>query len=160
MSESRIVIRKAKEEDCEALLELIKELAIFEKAHQEVTVTLAHFKASVFSENPVWWALVACVIDADTQAEKIIGMALYYIRYSTWKGQRMYLEDIIVTEAWRSKGIGRMLMSQLIFEAKQKNLPAIMWQVLDWNTEAIKFYKRYNATFDHEWLNVTLDISK
>jgi ribosomal protein S18 acetylase RimI-like enzyme len=72
----------------------------------------------------------------------------------------MYLEDIIVTEAWRSKGIGRMLMSQLIFEAKQKNLPAIMWQVLDWNTEAIKFYKRYNATFDQEWLNVTLDISK
>jgi ribosomal protein S18 acetylase RimI-like enzyme len=160
MSESRIVIRKAKEEDCEALLELIRELAIFEKAPQEVTVTLAHFKASGFSENPVWWALVACVIDPETQAEKIIGMALYYIRYSTWKGQRMYLEDIIVTEAWRSKGIGRMLMSQLIFEAKQKNLPAIMWQVLDWNTEAIKFYKRYNATFDQEWLNVTLDISK
>lgn len=160
MSESRIVIRKAKEEDCEALLELIKELAIFEKAPQEVTVTLAHFKASGFSENPVWWALVACVIDPETHAEKIIGMALYYIRYSTWKGQRMYLEDIIVTEAWRSKGIGRMLMSQLIFEAKHKNLPAIMWQVLDWNTEAIKFYKRYNATFDHEWLNVTLDISK
>jgi ribosomal protein S18 acetylase RimI-like enzyme len=160
MSESRIVIRKAKEEDCEALLELIKELAIFEKAPQEVTVTLAHFKASGFSEKPVWWALVACVIDPETQAEKIIGMALYYIRYSTWKGQRMYLEDIIVTEAWRSKGIGRMLMSQLIFEAKLKNLPAIMWQVLDWNTEAIKFYKRYNATFDQEWLNVTLDISK
>ena len=159
MSESRIVIRKAQEEDCESLLELIKELAIFEKAPQEVTVTLAHFKASGFSENPVWWALVAWVIDPETQAEKIIGMALYYIRYSTWKGQRMYLEDIIVTEAWRSKGIGRMLMSQLIFEAKQKNLPAIMWQVLDWNTEAIKFYKRYNATFDQEWLNVTLDIS-
>lgn len=159
MSEPRIVIRKAQEEDCESLLELIKELAIFEKAAQEVSVTLEHFKASGFSSNPVWWALVACIVDPATQEEKIIGMALYYIRYSTWKGQRMYLEDIIVTEAWRSKGIGRMLMSQLIFEAKQKNLSAIMWQVLDWNTEAIKFYKRYNAVFDDEWLNVTLHIN-
>jgi ribosomal protein S18 acetylase RimI-like enzyme len=159
MSEPRIVIRKAQEEDCESLLELIKELAIFEKAPQEVSVTLEHFKESGFSSNPVWWALVACIVDPETQEEKIIGMALYYIRYSTWKGQRMYLEDIIVTEAWRSKGIGRMLMSQLIFEAKQKKLPAIMWQVLDWNTEAIKFYKRYNAVFDDEWLNVTLHIN-
>ena len=99
-----IQIRKAVKEDCERLMELVNELALYEKAPQEVTVTLEHFIESGFSEKPVWWALVA-------EAGGIIaGFALYYIRYSTWKGQTMYLEDILVTKAMRGKGIGGLLL--------------------------------------------------
>ena len=87
----------------------------------------------------------------------IQGFALYYIRYSTWKGQKMYLEDIIITEAYRNKGLGSKLMDVLIKEAADKNLHGLTWQVLHWNEPAIKFYKRYNARFDNEWVNVMLD---
>lgn len=143
-------IRSAKKEDCPSLLELIKELALYEKAPEEVTVTLSHFEESGFGEKPVWWAFVA---EENTQ---ILGFALYYIRYSTWKGQRMYLEDIIVTEAARGKGIGKMLMEQLIVEAKEKKLNGIVWQVLEWNEPAIRFYKKFNASFDAEWVNCSI----
>ena len=84
-------------------------------------------------------------------------MALYYIRYSTWKGQRMYLEDIIVSEKYRSQGFGKLLMDALIAEAKEKKFNGMLWQVLDWNENAIEFYKKYNADFDGEWINVSLD---
>jgi GNAT superfamily N-acetyltransferase len=147
-----INIRRAAEEDCPRLLELINELAIFEKAPQEVTVTLEHFSESGFGENPVWWAFVA---EADG---KIEGFALYYIRYSTWKGQRMYLEDILVTEKMRGKGIGKLLLDQLIIEAKEKKLKGIVWQVLEWNESAINFYKKYNSSFDAEWVNCAIEI--
>lgn len=145
-----VIIRSAKKEDCPRLLELIKELALYEKAPEEVTVTLSHFEESGFGEKPVWWAFVA---EKNTQ---ILGFALYYIRYSTWKGQRMYLEDIIVTEAARGKGIGKMLMEQLIVEAKEKKLNGIVWQVLEWNEPAIRFYKTFNASFDAEWVNCSI----
>ncbi len=88
----------------------------------------------------------------------ILGFALYYIRYSTWKGQRMYLEDILVTEQARGKGIGKLLMDQLIVEAKEKNFSGIVWQVLEWNEPAINFYKKYNAHFDAEWVNCSINI--
>jgi len=145
-----IQIRKAVAADCPRLLELVQELAEYEKALQEVTVTLEHFVESGFGANPVWWAFVA-EVDG-----KVQGFALYYIRYSTWKGQRMYLEDILVTESMRGKGLGKLLFDQLIEEAKERKLNGIVWQVLEWNEPAIKFYKKYDAAFDPEWVNCSI----
>ena len=147
-----ISIRRAVIEDCPRLLELITELAIYEKAPDDVTVTLEHFTESGFGEKPVWWAFVA------EQDGVIYGFALYYIRYSTWKGQAMYLEDIIVTESMRGKKIGKLLFDKLIEEAKEKKFNRIIWQVLDWNEPAINFYKKFNAEFDAEWLNCRIDV--
>ncbi len=147
-----ITIRRAIESDCPRLLELVKELALYEKAPEEVTVTLEHFTKSGFGEQPVWWAFVA------EENGVVQGFALYYIRYSTWKGQRMYLEDILVTEAMRGKGIGKLLFDRLIEEAKEKGMNGIVWQVLEWNEPAINFYKKYNASFDPEWVNCSISV--
>jgi GNAT superfamily N-acetyltransferase len=145
-----ILIRKAVRSDCARMMELIQELATYEKAPDEVTVSLSHFEESGFGANPVWWAFVA-------EANGIvIGMALYYVRYSTWKGQRMYLEDILVTEAMRGQKVGSQLMDTLIVEAKEKGFNGINWQVLEWNEPAINFYKKYNANFDPEWVNCSI----
>ena len=151
--EQKINIRRARKEDCPRLLELIRELALYEKAPDEVTVTEEHFTESGFGANPVWWAFVA-EVDGNVK-----GFALYYIRYSTWKGQRMYLEDILVTESWRGKGLGKLLFDRLIEEAKEKKLNGIVWQVLEWNEPAINFYKKYNACFDPEWVNCSIAVS-
>jgi GNAT superfamily N-acetyltransferase len=147
-----ITIRRAVESDCPRLLELVKELALYEKAPEEVTVTLEHFTKSGFGEQPVWWAFVA------EENGVVQGFALYYIRYSTWKGQRMYLEDILVTEAMRGKGLGKLLFDRLIEEAKEKGYNGIVWQVLEWNEPAINFYKKYNASFDPEWVNCSISV--
>jgi GNAT superfamily N-acetyltransferase len=145
-----ITIRRAVQEDCPRLMELIVELAVYEKAPNDVTVTMEHFVESGFGEKPVWWAFVA-------EADGVIqGFAMYYIRYSTWKGQAMYLEDLIVTESMRGKKLGKLLFEQLIEEAREKKFNRIIWQVLDWNEPAINFYKKYNTTFDGEWLNCCL----
>lgn len=146
----QITIRRAKIEDCSRIMELIQELADYEKAPEEVTVTLDHFRESGFGPNPVWWSFVA---EVDGKVE---GFALYYIRYSTWKGQRMYLEDILVTEQMRGKQLGKLLFDRLIVEAKEKNLQGMVWQVLEWNEPAINFYKKYNASFDGEWVNCSI----
>src|SRR5690606_15524376 len=144
-------IREAKKEDCPRILELIKELALYEKAPEQVTVTLAEMEESGIGVKPVWGALVVEV------NRVIVGIALYYDRYSTWKGRRLYLEDLIVTEAMRGKGIGKMLLNELIAYGKTKNYNGIVWQVLDWNEPAIEFYKKYNAEFDAGWINVSID---
>ncbi len=147
----KITIRNAVENDCPRMLELITELAVYERAPDAVTVSLAHFAESGFGEKPVWWAFVA------EENNMIIGFALYFIRYSTWKGQRMYLEDLLVTEKARGKGVGKLLFDELLIEARQRNMSGLAWQVLDWNEPAINFYKKYNAKMESEWLNGSLD---
>ncbi len=147
-----ITIRRAIESDCERIIELVKELALYEKAPQEVTVSLQHFKESGFGKNPIWWAFVA------EENVTIQGFALYYIRFSTWKGQCLYLEDLLVTEQMRGKGIGKLLFDRLLEECKEKGFKRMVWQVLEWNEPAINFYKKYNATLDPEWMNGIIDI--
>lgn len=145
------ILRKAIKEDCPRLLELIKELAEFEKAPEEVTVSMDEFIDAGFGIQPVWEAFV---IESE---DSIQGMALYYIRYSTWKGRRMYLEDIIVTEKMRGRGYGKILFEKVWQTAIDRNYAGMVWQVLDWNTPAIDFYKKYNAEFDAGWLNGMLN---
>ena len=138
-------------EDCPRMMELITELAIYERAPDEVTVTQDHFIESGFGLSPVWWAFVA------EENGIVNGFALYYIRYSTWKGQRMYLEDILVTEEARGKGLGSLLMNALIEEAKKKEYSGLVWQILNWNEPALNFYRKFNASFDNEWVNGVLE---
>ena len=145
-----IKIRRAIKEDCPRLLELILELAVYEKAPNEVSVSLNEFQEAGFGKNPVWKAFVA------VENGIIQGFGLYYIRYSTWKGCRMYLEDLLVTDKMRGKGIGKMIFDRLIQEAVEKEFKGMTWQVLDWNEPAINFYKKYQSDFDAGWLNVTL----
>ena len=145
-----ISIRKAVREDCARILSLVKELAVYERAPNEVTVTLEHFEQSGFGSRPVWWAFVA-EVDGEIQ-----GFALFYIRLSTWKGQRMYLEDFYVNEDFRGLGLGKLLFDRLIKEAQRRKLNGIQWQVLEWNEPAINFYKKYNAVMDGECLNCAI----
>ncbi|MEO7768693.1 MAG: GNAT family N-acetyltransferase [Ferruginibacter sp.] len=152
-----ITIRKAVKADCHRMMELVAELALFEKAPEEITVNFDHFVESGFGENPVWWAFVAESTN-DGQQCKVGAFALYYIRYSTWKGQRMYLEDLLVTESLRGKGIGKLLFDKLIEEAKEKQFTGIAWQVLDWNESAINFYKKIGqVNFDNGWVNCAIN---
>lgn len=144
-----INIRYAVKADCERLLELIHELALYEKAPQEVTVTLEEFVNAGFGATPVWKAFVA------ERGGKILGFALYYIRYSTWKGCRLYLEDFIVTEEERGNGTGKILFERVMQEAKDKGYNGMSWQVLDWNAPAINFYNKYQANLEGGWLNAS-----
>ena len=145
-----ITLRTAIKQDCPRLLELINELALFEKAPQEVTVTLQEFEDAGFGSNPVWKAFVA------EDNGIIVGFALYYVRYSTWKGCRLYLEDLLVTESYRGKGVGKLLFDRIIKETQEMGFSGMVWQVLDWNEPAIKFYNKYNANIEAGWLNAAL----
>jgi GNAT superfamily N-acetyltransferase len=148
---SNIVIRKARREDCQRIMQLVAELAEYEKAPEQVTVSAEHFAESGFGARPVWWAFVA-------EAEgRVVGFALWYVRYSTWKGQRMYLEDFYVEPAMRGRGIGAMLFEELIAETKRLNMNGMVWQVLEWNEPALNFYRKYGASLDPEWVNGSLE---
>lgn len=149
-----INIRRAKKEDCARLLELVNELAIYERAPQEVTVTLEEFIDAGFGENKVWDAFVA------EERGFIAGFAIYYTRYSTWKGRRLYLEDFIVTEAYRGRGLGKLLFEAVIKDAAEKNFNGMTWQVLDWNEPAINFYNKYDAQLEPGWLNASFSKEK
>jgi GNAT superfamily N-acetyltransferase len=142
-------IRVAVKDDCTRLLELINELALYEKAPEEVTVTLAEFIDAGFGVKPVWKAFVA------QEENVIIGFALFYTRYSTWKGCRLYLEDFLVTESCRGKGVGKLLFDKVIEEARDNNYNGMTWQVLDWNEPAINFYNKYKAFIESGWLNAS-----
>ncbi|MFT4756337.1 MAG: GNAT superfamily N-acetyltransferase [Vicingaceae bacterium] len=141
------VIRKGRIEDCRRTLELIQELAVFEKAPNEVGVTVQDFKEDGFGVRSIFEFLVA------EQGKEIIGVAIFYEKYSTWKGRCTYLEDLIVTESKRGVGAGKALFEGVINYAKERNSGRMEWQVLDWNQPAIDFYKSYNAELDGTWYN-------
>ena len=141
------VIRKGQIEDCSKTLELIQELALYEKAPNEVAVTAQDFEEDGFGVNSIFELLVA------EQGKEIIGVAIFYEKYSTWKGRCTYLEDLIVTESKRGVGAGKALFEGVIKHAKESNSGRMEWQVLDWNKPAIDFYKSYNAELDGTWYN-------
>jgi GNAT superfamily N-acetyltransferase len=144
-------IRKGTPEDVPQLFDLVTELAVYEKAPEQVTNTPEQMLKDGFGEHPLFGVLVA-EVDG-----KIVGMSLYYYRYSTWKGKRLYLEDIIITESHRGQGLGKLLFEKTVEEARQSACTGMMWQVLDWNRPAINFYKTFEARFDTEWWNCHLD---
>jgi GNAT superfamily N-acetyltransferase len=152
-----VIIRRAVAADCARMMELVHELAVYEKAPDEVKVKFDHFVDSGFGDHPVWFSYVA-ELPLPSGKGEVVGFALWFIRYSTWKGQRLYLEDLVVTEKMRGRGIGKLLFDQLLEECKEKNYSGMMWQVLDWNEPAINFYKKYpNVKFDAEWLNCSIN---
>lgn len=144
------IIRKGEKADLPQVLNLIKELAVYEKAPNEVTVTLNELEEDGFGESPIFNFFVAEL------EQKIIGIALYYTKYSTWKGKCIFLEDIIVTEQYRKHGIGKKLFNKVVLVAQQQKVKRLEWQVLEWNEPAINFYKKLNSHFDKEWINCKL----
>ncbi len=151
MDEKKIIIRKAQKEDCAGAMALIKELALFEKAPDEVTNTVYDMEQDGFGEHPVFQMHVAeC-------ENKIVGIAIYFPKYSTWKGKGVYLDDIVVTESMRGKKIGKQLFDAVIEHCNTIGAKQLHWQVLDWNEPAISFYKKYNAQLDAEWINGKLN---
>lgn len=176
----QVTIRPAEPRDVPAMLALVKELAVFEKEPDAVTVTEGEMREAGFGPNPVWFGWVACRSEDQTigQSEdqtirrsenegegqssdrlirsfsdSILGMAVCYERYSTWKGRRLYLEDIIVTEAARGQRIGEKLFLACVRHAVEQGYSGMRWQVLDWNTDAIRFYERFGAEVSAGWLN-------
>ena len=144
-------LRKGVKSDLPRVLELIKELATFERAPDEVINTVEMMEHDGFGPNPIYGFYVA------ENENGIVGLALYYYRYSTWKGRRLYLEDIIVTESERGKGIGKLLFDKTLEVTLQENCSGMVWQVLDWNEPAIVFYKKYGSTLGQEWINCALE---
>ncbi len=147
MNAEKITIRKAYEHDCEEMLNLIKELAVYEKAGDQVELTVEQLKNDGFGSQPLYESFVALNHD------ELIGMALYYYKYSTWKGRCLFLEDLVVKEQHRKLGIGSLLFQQVINKSKEEGVKRMEWQVLDWNDPAIEFYNKYQAELDPEWLN-------
>ena len=146
-----MIIRKATKNDMPSVLELIQELATFEKEPDAVVVTVADLVRDGFSENPLFQCFVA---EVDNQ---IIGMALYYYRFSTWKGKTIHLEDLIVKENKRGTGAGFALYKEIIKQGKAENVRRIEWNVLDWNTPAIDFYEKSGAKVLGDWRVVHMD---
>ena len=141
----KTTLRKATKQDLQAVLDLVKELALYEKAPEEVTVTLADYETD-FDAN------IFDVILAE-QKNQIVGMVFYYMTYSTWKGKMLYLEDFVVKEELRGQGIGKLLFKEYLQEAQKLNVSLAKWQVLNWNEPAINFYEKYNSTIEKEWFN-------
>lgn len=143
-------IRKGIPSDIPEVLHLVKELAAFENAPNEVEVTVEEMTEWGFGYDKQFDFFVAL------ENNIVIGIALYYFKYSTWKGKCLFLEDIIVTKTHRGKGIGKLLFDQVVIIAKETKVRRMEWQVLDWNTTAIEFYKKYGAHLDSEWVNCKL----
>lgn len=145
-------LREGKIEDLPRVLELINELALYEKAPEQVTNTIAMMEADGFGENPVF-GMYVCEKGDTTE---IVGIAIYYYRYSTWKGKRIYLEDLVVTQSERGNGAGKLLFDRIMKKGLEENCTGMMWQVLDWNEPAINFYRKYGADLEAGWLNAHL----
>lgn len=145
-------IREGKIADLPRVLELVRELAVYEKAPEQVTNTVKMMEKDGFGPNAVFGFFVAI----KDSTKEIIGISIYYYRYSTWKGRRLYLEDIVVTEAERGNGAGKLLFDRTMLKCLEDDCTGMMWQVLDWNTPAINFYKKYGADLDEGWINCNL----
>ena len=155
-----MIIRKGEKKDMKAVLELIQELATFEKEPNAVVVTVDDLLRDGFGSNPLFYTFVA-ELEGDPsdseQAKQIVGMALYYFRYSTWKGRTIHLEDLIVKEKMRGSGLGFALYSEIIAQGKKDKVRRVEWNVLDWNTPAIDFYKKSGAKVLDDWLVAQMD---
>jgi GNAT superfamily N-acetyltransferase len=152
--DDQIRVREGQRNDLPRVLELVRELAAFERAPHEVTNTLEMMERDGFGPAPVYGLFVA------DGPGGIVGISVYYYRYSTWKGKRLYLEDIVVSESERGRGIGQSLFEITMRKALQEHCTGMMWQVLDWNEPAINFYKKFGARFDAEWINVNLEATQ
>lgn len=142
-----VQIRKGTQADIPQVLDLVKELALYEKAPDEVITNVEQMIEDGFGNNPAYQFLVA------EENNMVLAMAVYFIKYSTWKGKGIYLDDIVVQEKHRNKGIGKKLFDVVIEECKLLKCKQLHWQVLDWNEPAINFYKKYKAEFDSGWIN-------
>ncbi len=149
-----IQIREGRKEDLPRVLDLVKELAVYENALHEVSNTVSRMEIDGFGDNPTFGFYVA------EEADVILGISVYYYRYSTWKGKRLYLEDIVVTQSHRGKGIGNLLFERTMQHSIKMNCTGMMWQVLEWNEPAINFYKKYNSKLDAEWINCHLEAAQ
>ena len=149
-----VVIRPGVKTDLTRVLELIKELAAYERALHEVINTVKQMEIDGFGANPIYGLFVAEIEKA------IVGISIYYFRYSTWKGKRLYLEDIVVAEQERGKGIGRLLFERTMKKSLEDGCTGMMWQVLEWNEAAINFYKKYGAKLNAEWTNGSLEAAE
>ena len=143
------IIRQGNENDVPGIFKLINELAMFEREPEAVVNTESKLKEDGFGENSIYKVFVA----EETDTKEIIGMALYYTAFSTWKGKIFYLDDIVVTERCRKFGIGRKLINEVLRDAHRAGVKQIRWQVLDWNTPAVEFYKSIGVEFDPAWIN-------
>lgn len=145
-----ITIRPGTQDDLSQALALIQELAEFEREPEAVEATVESMQRDGFGSHPVFEFFVA------EDQDKVVGLALYFYSYSTWKGKCIYLEDLIVTQSYRGQGIGRRLLDRIVEKAKEENAKRVVWQVLDWNTPAIEFYKSLDAALLSEWITCRL----
>ena len=146
------IIRHGDEKDVPGMMKLVRELALFERAPEQVVNTEKALREDGFGKHPIYKVIVAEAVDTND----IIGMALYYTAYSTWKGKMLFLDDLVVTESYRRFGIGRKLINEFLRDAKEQGVNQIRWQVLDWNTPAIEFYKSLGVEMDAEWITVKM----
>lgn len=146
-----VQIRQGKKEDLPEVFDLIMELAEFVKHANDVSNSVEQMERDGFGDDPIFGFLVA------ERGGSLIGASIYYYRYSTWKGKRLYLEDLIVREAVRGKGIGKLLFDATMRKAIEEDCSGMMWQVLHWNEKAIEFYKKYDSAFDKEFYNCNLE---
>ena len=146
-----MIIRPGKKSDIPQVFDLIKELAEYEKALDKVSNTVEKLEEDGFGPNPVYELFVAEI------ENNIVGIALTFFLFSTWRGKVMYLEDLIVKEHMRRKGIGKKLFDMVLDHAKVTRCVGLSLQVLDWNDLGINFYKKYNMEFDDEWINCYLE---
>ncbi len=155
MIKEKIHIRKGVRRDITSIYQLIRELAIYELAEEEVHTTVVQMEEDGFGKRPLFEFFVA-----ETSEGEIVGVALFYFGYSTWKGKKLYLDDLIITENYRRHGIGQMLLDRLVSYAMDQDVRQIRWHVLEWNEPAIKFYEKMGVEFDGEWITCKMSRAK